>query len=243
MAPLTTPKTRAGQPAVAGSAAGHAGTSDGAGHAGTSDAAGRAGQPASAKRGGTGAAGGQDKRESILNAALDLFVERGFWGTAVPEIAERAGVGAGTIYRYFESKEALVNAIYRQEKMRFSSAVLENFPPNVTTREQFRTIWMRMAEFAAENPSALIFLELHHHASYLDDQSRAVEQRMTEVITAVVNAAQQRRELKAGSARLLMGMVMGAFVGVIRSCLDFGQPVRDADWAFAEQCVWEAIRS
>ena len=184
-----------------------------------------------------------DKREAILNAALELFVERGFWGTAVPEIADRAGVGAGTIYRYFESKEALVNAIYRQEKMRFSSAVLENFPANVNTREQFRTIWMRMAAFAAENPSALIFLELHHHASYLDDQSRAVEQRMLEVITAVVNAAQQRRELKAGSARLLMGMVMGAFVGVIRSCLDFGQPVGEADWTFAEQCVWEAIRS
>src|SRR5690606_27876447 len=53
-----------------------------------------------------------DKREAILHAALELFVERGFWGTAVPEIAEKAGVGAGTIYRYFESKEALVNALY-----------------------------------------------------------------------------------------------------------------------------------
>src|SRR4051812_14698782 len=60
-----------------------------------------------------------DKRESIMSAALDLFVERGFFGTAVPEIADRAGVGAGTIYRYFESKEALVNAIYREQKLLF----------------------------------------------------------------------------------------------------------------------------
>jgi len=77
----------------------------------------------------------------------------------------------------------------------------------------------------------------------LDHESRAVETRMLEMITAVVNAAQQRRELKQGSARLLMGMVMGAFVGVIRSCLDFDQPLDSADWAFAEQCIWEAIRS
>jgi AcrR family transcriptional regulator len=194
---------------------------------------------AAIKRG--GAVG--DKREAILGAALDLFVERGFWGTAVPEIAERAGVGAGTIYRYFESKEALVNAIYRQEKMRFSAAVLESFPATTNTREQFRTIWMRMAAFATANPSAFIFLELHHHASYLDAESRSVEQRMLEVITAVVTAAQGRRELKTGSPRLLMGMVMGAFVGVTRSCLDFDQPLSSADWAFAEQCVWEAIRS
>jgi AcrR family transcriptional regulator len=42
-----------------------------------------------------------DKREAILGAALELFAERGFHGTAVPQIADKAGVGAGTIYRYF----------------------------------------------------------------------------------------------------------------------------------------------
>ena len=227
---MTTPsaKNRPSQPAISAHGEG---------------AAARASQPA-IKRGSAGSGGVvHDKREAILTAALELFVARGFWGTAVPDIAERAGVGAGTIYRYFESKEALVNAIYRQEKMRFSSSVLENFPANVNTREQFRTIWMRMAEFATANPDAFIFLELHHHASYLDNESRAVEQRMLDVITAVVTAAQQRREFKQGSAKLLMGMVMGAFVGVIRSCLDFDQNVVTADWAFAEQCVWEAIRS
>lgn len=184
-----------------------------------------------------------DKRDAILVAALALFVERGFWGTAVPEIADRAGVGAGTIYRYFESKEALVNAIYRQEKQRFSSSVLDNFPPNANTREQFRTIWMRMARFATENADAFIFLELHHHASYLDDESRAVQQRMQVLIAAVISAAQHRRELKAGAPPLVMGLVMGAFVGVIRSCLELTRPLDEADWAFAEQCIWEAIRS
>jgi len=62
-----------------------------------------------------------DKREAIMGAALDLFVERGFHGTAVPEIAQAAGVGAGTIYRYFEHKEALVNALYRPEKQAFAA--------------------------------------------------------------------------------------------------------------------------
>src|SRR5215470_6361933 len=109
-----------------------------------------------------------DKREAILTAALELFVERGFFGTAVPEIADRAGVGAGTIYRYFESKEALVNAIYRQEKLHFAHVVLDDFPPAAPTREQLRLLWTRMARFATEHPSSFIFLELHHHAPYLD---------------------------------------------------------------------------
>jgi TetR/AcrR family transcriptional regulator, repressor of fatR-cypB operon len=184
-----------------------------------------------------------DKREAILEAALELFVERGFFGTAVPEIADRAGVGAGTIYRYFESKEALVNAIYRQEKLHFAHVVLDDFPAAAPTREQFRLLWTRMARFATEHPSSFIFLELHHHARYLDAESRAVEHRMTELFTHVVTAAQARNELKAGAPRLLMGLVMGAFVGVIRSCVDVDQPLEEADWKLAEQCVWEAIRS
>ena len=194
--------------------------------------------PAGGPRRGSG-----DKREAILEAALHLFVERGFYGTAVPEIADRAGVGAGTIYRYFESKEALVNAIYRQEKLHFAHLVLDDFPAGAPTREQFRLLWNRMARFATEHPDAFIFLELHHHARYLDAESRAVEQRMTELFTSVVTSAQARHELKAGAPRLLMGLVMGAFVGVIRSCVDVDQPLDQADWKLAEQCVWEAIRS
>ncbi len=186
---------------------------------------------------------GEDRRESILDAALELFVERGFYGTAVPEIADRAGVGAGTIYRYFESKEALVNAIYRQQKLQFANVVLDGFPVAAPSREQFRSLWMRMARFATDNTSAFIFLELHHHARYLDAESRAVENRMTDLFTHVVISAQARQELKAGPPRLLMGIVMGAFVGVIRSCVEHDQALRDADWALAEQCLWAAVRS
>jgi len=183
-----------------------------------------------------------DKREAILEAALELFVERGFFGTAVPEIAERAGVGAGTIYRYFESKEALVNAIYRQEKLHFAHVVLDGFPAAAPTREQFRLLWTRMATFATEHTNSFIFMELHHHARYLDEESRAVENRMTELFTAVVTRAQAQGDLKAGAPRLLMGLVMGAFVGVMRSCVEIDTPLTQADWKLAEQCVWEAVR-
>src|SRR5262245_2380546 len=86
---------------------------------------------------------GGEKADAIMNAALELFIKRGFYGTTVPEIAERAGVGAGTIYRYFDSKEALVNAIYREQKLKFSRFVLDEFPATAPTREQFRQLWNR----------------------------------------------------------------------------------------------------
>ena len=40
-----------------------------------------------------------------------------------------------------------------------------------------------------------------------------------------------------------MGLVMGAFVGVTRGCVDKDKALDTADWKLAEQCVWEAIRA
>src|SRR5512140_1592762 len=108
-----------------------------------------------------------DKRDMILSAALTLFAERGFHGTAVPLLADEANVGAGTIYRYFENKEAIVNALYLKWKWEIGQAILTDFPTAAPPREQFRHFWQRAARFACEHPLAFKFLELHHHAPYL----------------------------------------------------------------------------
>ncbi len=50
----------------------------------------------------------------LLNAALDLFVEKGFSATRVEEVAARAGVSKGTLFLYFQSKEDLFKAVVRE---------------------------------------------------------------------------------------------------------------------------------
>jgi AcrR family transcriptional regulator len=52
--------------------------------------------------------------EEIVAAALDVFVERGFAATKLEDVARRAGVTKGTIYLYFENKEALFKAVVRE---------------------------------------------------------------------------------------------------------------------------------
>ena len=52
--------------------------------------------------------------EEIVAAALEEFVERGFAATRLDDVARRAGVTKGTVYLYFESKEALFRAVIRQ---------------------------------------------------------------------------------------------------------------------------------
>jgi AcrR family transcriptional regulator len=52
-------------------------------------------------------------KETILDAALAVFRERGYEGTTIPAIAERAGIAQGTVYNYFPSKEKLMFACAR----------------------------------------------------------------------------------------------------------------------------------
>jgi AcrR family transcriptional regulator len=52
--------------------------------------------------------------DEIVEAALDLFVEKGFAATRLDEVAQHAGVSKGTMYVYFDSKESLFQAVVRR---------------------------------------------------------------------------------------------------------------------------------
>src|SRR5580692_1781172 len=184
----------------------------------------------------------KDKGEAILAAALDLFVERGFHGTSVPSVADRAGVAAGTIYHYFASKEALVNALYKRWKAEIATRVTVNFPFDRPPREQFRTIWERMVDFALAHPLELAFLELHHHGSYLDEESRRIESKTTEFGIEMIKQAQANQAIKPLDPTMLMELANGAFLGVFRAGLGRRIPLDKPTLMAAERCCWEAVR-
>ena len=56
----------------------------------------------------------EDKRTLILDAAVRVFARRGYHGSRVGDIAEEAGVAHGLLYHYFASKEAVLQAIFRE---------------------------------------------------------------------------------------------------------------------------------
>ena len=62
---------------------------------------------------------GQRNRELIVQVAKAAFTENGI-GTSLDDIAKKAGVGAGTLYRHFPSREALLEAVYRAEVERLA---------------------------------------------------------------------------------------------------------------------------
>ena len=184
-----------------------------------------------------------DKREAILGAALDLFSERGFDGTAMPMVAERAGVGAGTIYRHFDSKEALGNAVFRQCKLAMQDYVLARRKPGLTAREEFRGMWQGLWDFFREQPAACRFLETQGHATYLDESSRAISEAVFVSITDFVRRGQAAGAIRDASPAVIIAMALGAFIGLVKEA-DAGRfSLDDSVIEEAELLIWDLVHA
>lgn len=183
-----------------------------------------------------------DKRDLILQAALQLFVERGFHGTPVPLIAERAGVGAGTIYRYFADKDALVNELFRHWKLQLGQSLLLAVSDDQPWRRRFGRLWQALYRFSQDHPGVVEFLELHLHGDYLDAESRALEQQMGDALFGFVAVAQAEEAMVDLPPAAVVAAVYGAFLGLLRASRLGWVTLDDALALAAEERAWALIR-
>ncbi len=107
-----------------------------------------------------------DKREEIIRASLELIAEHGFHGAPMSMIADRAGVAAGTIYRYFENKDALINDLYRDIQEKIYSEIAKGYQPEKPIRERFQYLLRVLLRFFIAHPSECRYLEQFHNSPY-----------------------------------------------------------------------------
>ena len=186
-----------------------------------------------------------DKRRRILDAALVEFAARGLHGVTVPDVAGSAGVGAGTVYRYFVDKHDLVNHVFRDAEGRLRSAVFDGWKvdPCAEPAALFRELWRRLAGFARAEPVAFRFLEGHDHLPYLDAESRQVELSVLLPMWLVghrIASVPGARELPP---EVGVAMIWGALVGLFKAEWLGYLRLDDAAIAGAGEACWAALRS
>jgi AcrR family transcriptional regulator len=81
-----------------------------------------------------------ETRNSILDAASVLFEEQGYDKTTTHQIAARADVSVGALYRYFSDKEAILKEVYRREISLLRDRILEEFSAISITGKDVRSL-------------------------------------------------------------------------------------------------------
>jgi len=107
-----------------------------------------------------------DKRKEIVRAALALIAVHGFHGAPLAMIADRAGVGIGTIYLYFENKDALITEVYQDLEDRVYHLVMEGYAPEKPIRERFLHLGTALLRYFSDNPLDFRYLVQFHHSPY-----------------------------------------------------------------------------
>jgi AcrR family transcriptional regulator len=122
-----------------------------------------------------------DKKADIFKAAREVFYTKGFKDTNISEIAKQAGIGVGTFYNYFESKEKLFLEVYIKEnkdlKMRLMSSVDFNDDP-VTFVTKFITLnldEMSSNKILKEWYNKELFVKLEQYFTEIDEMDNINE--------------------------------------------------------------------
>jgi AcrR family transcriptional regulator len=144
---------------------------------------------------------GEATRQRLLRAALELFTTTGFRATTTPQIAERAGVAEGTIYRHFSSKEQLLNDVYRAAHRWATTLVVETEGP-YRTQERLQRIGRRLLEGAERDPAGARMLLQSREDQYLDDRSREAAREFRGTLQQVIAAGKSDGVIRPGPAEL-----------------------------------------
>ena len=100
-----------------------------------------------------------DKRAAIVRTAVRLFTAQGFYGTPTAQIAKEAGVSNGTLFRYFPTKEDLINNVYYEIKGNTGKYLSEGLDQETTIEDKARHMWRNIICWGVTNPDDFLFVE------------------------------------------------------------------------------------
>lgn len=113
----------------------------------------------------------EEKRDAILAAAAALVATHGV-GASTAQIARAAKVAEGTVFTYFETKDALLNEVFVRLETRLSLALADAFPVNGDPRSQFEHCWNALIAWGAANPVDRMALRQLKVSERINDTTR-----------------------------------------------------------------------
>jgi AcrR family transcriptional regulator len=151
-----------------------------------------------------------DKRQHILDATVALVCEDGVQASSMSRIARRAGVGMGTIYNYFDSKETLLGELYVAHGARLHDAIFGSWPEGAAPEEAFKHVWRSMVAHFEAHPDEFRFTERVRNASALPDAAKAERLAMWRRLDALFDDAMQQQVIGAVHLPAFLAMLHGA---------------------------------
>ncbi len=169
-------------------------------------------------------------RRRILDASIDLFAEKGYDRTSIRDIAKAVGITESAVYRHYEGKDAILQAVFDH----LLEQVYSPLPPKHEPPEQasiFRQILEGLPAYIMKNPQLIKILRILLYEMNRNERMREFIEREYGIKANEYIEALLRKEMEAGRIRQCDVKALAVLVNSFRSAwliqnfiIDFGAP-------------------
>jgi AcrR family transcriptional regulator len=150
------------------------------------------------------------QKEKILAAAMVCFAEQGYAATRIRQIAERAGVSEGALYRHYAAKEAVAQALYAHHLGRFSELLKVVVHTNQPIRQRVEAV-VRAILAAYRKDSVAFTFVLLQQPTFMPALPPETCYPL-DLIEELIIAGQQVGAIRQGQPNLLAAMLLGSIL-------------------------------
>ena len=190
----------------------------------------------------TGRQSADARRGKIRDAAVRVFARKGFHNARVGDIAAEAGVAHGLLYHYFESKDALLESVFRETWSAMLDLIREVEESGEPAREQLRRVAAVVLRTWRRDPDLVrVLVREVTRTPQIQQQAEEVGHAY-EAIERIVRFGQERGEFRTDlDARLAALILYGALEEILTGWVLGQLPDTDDDITSAEHAVVEIV--
>lgn len=184
-----------------------------------------------------------EKKKAIFESTLELVRENGFHGTPMSLVAKKAGVAAGTIYHYFDSKDTLLIALHSYLRDRMSKAMAEGDDESQDFQNRFFAFWKKHYQFYVQNPNALYFIEQFVNSPYYERCPEKDYDRCQNIIAQFLQTGIEDGTLKQMNLKLMTILVHSSVTTAAKIHLTRKVEMAETELQQVAQLVWDGIKN
>ncbi len=180
------------------------------------------------------------KREAILDAMLDLVVERGFHNAPMSLLAKRSGASPGVIYHYFKNKDDVILALYLRVASVKRDAFLAGYSEDMTPREALLQVWLNAYRFYRAHRKETRFLDQYLNSPYCNAARMHETVKTDASIGRIMKLMRPKKKggvLKNLPSEAIDGLTLGLAIRLAKSEKIFSE----SKLMRIAETVWEAI--
>ncbi len=155
-----------------------------------------------------------DKYHRILEAAIKVFAEQGFFQSTISQIAKEAQVADGTIYLYFKNKEDILVQFFSYKTKQVFERFREGVDSQGSAIEKLRSLIRRhLEEFQQDRNMAVVYQsETHRTSRRAEPQIREMSKMYMDIVSEIVEQGQQEGSMRK---ELYLGLVRRFIIGAV----------------------------